>query len=156
MMIFFVQFLCVFLPPLLNISCFCPLLSPSLHGMFPMVSLIFLKRSLVFAFYCFPLILCTDHWGRLSYLSLLFFGILHSNGYMFPFLICLFASLPFTAICNTCIQYVFLKTCICVCTCIYYMHIYDFNCIWSTHSISFFSLLFLINHISIYFCMFIN
>ena len=37
------------------------------------VSLIFLKRYLVFPFYCFPLFLCTDHWGRLSYLSLLFF-----------------------------------------------------------------------------------
>ena len=27
--------------------------------------------------------------GRLSYLFLLFFGILHSNGYIFPFLLCL-------------------------------------------------------------------
>ena len=27
--------------------------------------------------------------GRLSYLSLLFFGTLHSNGYIFPFLLCL-------------------------------------------------------------------
>ena len=34
-----------------------------------------------------PLILCTDHWGWLSYLSLLFFGTLHSNGYIFPFLL---------------------------------------------------------------------
>ena len=25
-----------------------------------------------------------DHWGRLSYLSLLFFGTLHSDGYIFP------------------------------------------------------------------------
>ena len=30
-----------------------------------------------------------DHWRRLSYLSLLFFGTLHSNVYIFPFLICL-------------------------------------------------------------------
>ena len=37
----------------------------------------------------FPLFLCIDHWGRLSYLSLLFFGTLHSNGYIFPFLLCL-------------------------------------------------------------------
>ena len=42
-----------------------------------------------FSFYCFPLFLCIDHWGRLSYLSLLFFGTLHSNGYIFPFLLCL-------------------------------------------------------------------
>ena len=36
----------------------------------------------------FPLFLCIDHWGRLSYLSLLFFGTLHSNRYIFPFLLC--------------------------------------------------------------------
>ena len=42
-----------------------------------------------FPFYCFPLFLCIDHWGRLSYLSLLFFGTLHSYGYIFPFLLCL-------------------------------------------------------------------
>ena len=38
---------------------------------------------------CFPLFLCIDHLGRLSYLSLLFFGTLHSDGYIFPFLPCL-------------------------------------------------------------------
>ena len=37
----------------------------------------------------FPLFLCTDHWGRLSYLSLLFFGPLHWSGYIFHFLLCL-------------------------------------------------------------------
>jgi len=42
-----------------------------------------------FPFYCFPLILCIDHWGRLSYLSWLFSGTPHSNGYIFPFLLCL-------------------------------------------------------------------
>ena len=55
----------------------------------PLVSLIFLKRSLVFPILLFSSILCTDHWGRLSYLSLLFFGTLHSNGTIFPFLLCL-------------------------------------------------------------------
>ena len=55
----------------------------------PLVSLIFLKSSLDFPFYCFPLFLCIDPWGRVSYLSLLFFGILHSNGYLFPLLLCL-------------------------------------------------------------------
>ena len=61
----------------------------------PLVSLIFLKRSLVFPilsppppFCCFPLYLCIDHWGRLSYLSLLLFATLHSNGYIFPFFLC--------------------------------------------------------------------
>ena len=53
-----------------------------------LVSLIFSKRSLVFSILCFPLFLCTDLWEKLSYLSLLFFGTLHSNGYIFPFLLC--------------------------------------------------------------------
>ena len=59
----------------------------------PWVSLIFLKRSLVFFISLFPLFLSNDGWGRLSYLSLLFFETLHSNGYNFPFFLCL--SLPF-------------------------------------------------------------
>ena len=79
----------------------------------PLVSLIFLKRSLVFPFYCFPLFLCADHWGRLSYLSLLFFGTLHSNEYIFPFLLCflllffsqLFVRPPQTAILVFCISF---------------------------------------------------
>ena len=53
----------------------------------PLVSLIFLKRSLVFPILLFPLFLCIDHWGRLFSLSLLFFGTLYSNGYIFPFLL---------------------------------------------------------------------
>ena len=59
----------------------------------PLVSLIFLKTSLVFSILLFPLFLCIDRWGRLSYFSLLFFGTLHSNGYIFAFLLCF--SLPF-------------------------------------------------------------
>ena len=73
----------------------------------------FLKEISSFPFYCFPLFLCTDHWGRLSYLSLLFFGTLHSNGYIFPFLICfsllffsqLFVRTPQTAILPFCISF---------------------------------------------------
>ena len=38
---------------------------------------------------CFPLFLCIDHLGRLSYPSFIFFGTLHSDGYIFPFLLCL-------------------------------------------------------------------
>ena len=37
--------------------------------------------------YCFPLFLCFDHWGRLSVLSLLFFGTLHSDGFIFCFVL---------------------------------------------------------------------
>ena len=54
----------------------------------PLVSLIFLKRSLVFPILLFSLFLCIDRWGRLSYLFLLFFGTLHSDAYIFPFLLC--------------------------------------------------------------------
>ena len=53
----------------------------------------FLEDISSFPFYCFPLFLCTDCWGKLSYLSLLFFGTLHSNRYIFSFLLCF--SLPF-------------------------------------------------------------
>ena len=71
----------------------------------PLVSIIFLKISLVFPTLLFssiswwptvhgghnesdPTKRLHFHWGRLSYLSLLFFGTLHSNGYIFPFLLC--------------------------------------------------------------------
>ena len=54
----------------------------------PLVSLIFFKISLVFPILLFSSI--SLHWSlRLSYLSLLFFGTLHSNGNIFPFLLCL-------------------------------------------------------------------
>ena len=33
----------------------------------------------------FPQFLCIVHLGRLSYLSLLFFGTLHLDGHIFPF-----------------------------------------------------------------------
>ena len=40
--------------------------------------------SLFFLCIGFLLFLCIDHWERLSYLSLLFFGTVLSNGYIFP------------------------------------------------------------------------
>ena len=77
------------------------------------LSLILSIRSLVFPFYCFLLFLSIDHQGRLSYLSLLFSGTLHSNGYIFSFLLCfsvpffsqLFVSPPKTAILPFCISF---------------------------------------------------
>ena len=59
-----------------------------------------------------PLFLCIDRWGRLSYL-LLFFGTLHSDAYIFPFLLCfpllffsqLFVRPPQTAILLFCISF---------------------------------------------------
>ena len=78
----------------------------------PLVSLIFLKKSQDFPILLFPSI-CIDHWRRLSYLSLLFFGTLHSNGYIFPFLLCLsllffsqlFVRTPQTIILPFCISF---------------------------------------------------
>ena len=64
----------------------------------PLVSLLFLKRSLVFPILFFSSLFCIDCWGRLSYVSWLFFGTLHSNGNIFPFLLCF--SLLFTTICK--------------------------------------------------------
>ena len=88
---FFKFFFCVFLPPLLNIFCFCSVHTISvlyrahLCMQCSLMSLIFLNRFLLF--------LCIDHWGRLSHLSLLFFGTLHSDACIFSFLLCF--SLPF-------------------------------------------------------------
>ena len=60
----------------------------------PLVSLIFLKRSLVFPIVLFPLFLCIVHLRRkwtMHVISplLLFFGTQHSVGYIFSFLLCL-------------------------------------------------------------------
>ena len=55
-----------------------------------LISPIFLK---CFPFYCFLIFLCIVYLRRLSYLSFLFFGTLHSVGYIFPFL--LYLSLQF-------------------------------------------------------------
>ena len=66
----------------------------------PLVSLIFLKRSLIFPIQLFSSFLCTDHLGRHSYLSLLFFGTLHSDGYL-SFSPLPLASLVFSAICKS-------------------------------------------------------
>ena len=79
----------------------------------PLASLILLKRSPVFPFYCFPLFLCIDCWRRLSYLFLLFFGTLHSDACIFSFLLCfsllffsqLFVRPPQTAILLFCISF---------------------------------------------------
>ena len=73
----------------------------------PLVSLICLKRSLVFPILLFSCI--SLHWSlRKAFLSLLaILGTLHSNRYIFPFLLCLsllffsqLTSLLFTAICK--------------------------------------------------------
>ena len=67
---------------------FCRLLCLSLHENGPLVSLIFLKRSLVF-----PILLFSYFFALITeesfLISLLFFGTLQSDGYIFPFLLCL-------------------------------------------------------------------
>ena len=55
--------------------------------------------SSLFPFYCFPLFLCIDHQGRLSHLSLLFFGTAFKWVYL-SFSPLPFASLLFTGICK--------------------------------------------------------
>ena len=55
----------------------------------PLLSPITSRELWSFLFYCFLQFLCTVHIGMLSYLSLPFFGILHSDGCVFPFLLCL-------------------------------------------------------------------
>ena len=55
----------------------------------PLVSPLFLKRSILFTILFFFSNSCTIHLWRLSYLSLLFSGSLHSIGYIFSFLLCL-------------------------------------------------------------------
>ena len=71
---------------LLGLYHFCPLLCPSLHEMFPWYLQfswrdLSLSHSIVF--------FCIIHLSRPSYLSLLFSGTLHSDWYIFPFLLCL-------------------------------------------------------------------
>ena len=78
-----------------------------------LISPIFLKRFLVFPILLFPLFLCIVHLRRLSYLSLLFSGTLHSVGFIFPFLPCLsllffsqlFVRPPQTTILPSCISF---------------------------------------------------
>ena len=92
---------------------FCPLLSPSLHEMFPWYLKFSGRDRESFPFCCLPLFLCIDHWERLSYLSLLFFGTLYSDVYIFPFLLCfsllffsqLFVRPPQTGILLFCISF---------------------------------------------------
>ena len=99
-------FFYVFLPPLLNIFCFCYFHTVSLlhcanfKWNVPLVSLTFLKRSLVFPILLFSSI--SLHWSlRKAFLSLL--AILWNSAFQWlyisfsPFL---FTSLLFTAICQ--------------------------------------------------------
>ena len=106
MKIFFVQFFCVVLPPLLNIFPparsipFLSFIEPNVAWNVPSVSLIFLKTSLVFPILLFSSI--SLHWSlRKAFLSLL--AILWNSTFRW---ICLsfsplpFASLLFSAICK--------------------------------------------------------
>ena len=106
----------LFLLPLFHIFCFCQVHTISVLYRAHLFMKCFLHISNFiesFPFTCFPLFLCTDHWGRLSYLSLLFFGTLHLNGYIFPFLLCflllfisqLFVRPPHTANLLFCISF---------------------------------------------------
>ena len=103
--IFIVQFFCVFLPPL-NISCcfrsipFLSFIVPIFAWNVPLVSLIFLKKPLVFPILLFSSI--SLHWPlRKAFLSLL--AILWNSAFRCLYLSfspLLLASLPLTAICK--------------------------------------------------------
>ena len=69
---------------------FLPFIEPIFAWNFPLISLIFLKPSLVFShsIVFLYLFLCIVHLRKLSYLSLLFSGTLHSI-HVFSFLPCL-------------------------------------------------------------------
>ena len=115
--IFFVQFFCLFLPPPLNIFCFClvhtisALYCARLCKNVPLLSLIFLNISLDFPILLFSSI--SLHWSlRQAFLSLLaILWTLHSDGHIFPFLLCLsllffsqlYVRLPKTTILPYCI-----------------------------------------------------
>ena len=66
----------------------------------PLVSLIFLKRALVFPILLFSSISFTDHWGRFSYLSWLILWNSAFKEVYLSFSPLLFASLLFIAICK--------------------------------------------------------
>ena len=73
----------------------------------------FLEEIVSFLFYCFPLLLCTVHLRRPSYLSLLFSRTMHSVEYIFPFISCclliffseLFVRAPQTITLPSCISF---------------------------------------------------
>ena len=60
---------------------FCSFFEPIFAWNILLLSLIFLKRSPIFPILLFPLFLCIDNWGRLSYLSLLYFETLQLGSY---------------------------------------------------------------------------
>jgi len=108
MKISFVQFYCVFFPTFLDIFCFCQVYTISLlfRAYLCMKCSLGISNFLEEMYslsHCFVfLYFFADRWRRLSYLSLLFFGTVHSDAYIFPFLLCfllfffaqLFISLP--------------------------------------------------------------
>ena len=122
------SWLCVFLPPFLISSAsvksipLLPYILLTFAWNVPLVSLIFLKISLVFpillfssiSLHCLLRTLLKNH-------SLLFFGTLHSDGYIFPFLLCLsvlffsrlFVRPPQEPFCN--FAFLFLEDCAMLC-----------------------------------------
>ena len=116
---FFIEFFSLFLPPFIDLFCFClvlaicSLLCLSLHENVPLVSPIFLKRYLAFPILLFSSISLHCSLRRLSYLSFLFSGTLQSVGYIFPFHLCLshlffsqlFVRSPQTSISPFCISF---------------------------------------------------
>ena len=79
-----------YLLPLLCPYHFCSLMCPSLCEIFPIPICNFLEDiSSIFPILFFSSIFLHCSLKKASYLLLLFFGILHSDGNIFPFLLCL-------------------------------------------------------------------
>ena len=100
--LFFVQFFCVFWAPVLNIFCLCKVhtISVLFQAHLPLISLIFLKRSLVFPILLFSSI--SLHW-LLRKVFLFLLAILWNSAFRclyLSFSSLLFTSLLFTAICK--------------------------------------------------------
>ena len=68
-------------------SCYLFLISSACVRSIPFLSFIvpIFAWNILLVSLSFPPFLYIDYWGRLSYLSLLLFGILHSNRYIFAF-----------------------------------------------------------------------
>ena len=97
----FEEFFCVFLSTLLNIFCFCYVLTVSVLycAHFCMKCSLGISNFLE-EISCFPLFICIVHLKRLSCLSLLFFETLHSYEYNLSFSPLPFTSLLYSALCK--------------------------------------------------------
>ena len=111
---------------------FLPFIVPIFAWKFPLISLFILKSSLVFPVLLFSAISLHwfDHWGRLSYLSLLFFETLLSDGYYLSLSPLPFTSLLFSDICKVSRTTILPFSISFLYIIIWSLHDYDFFFVW--------------------------